>query len=99
MNLDENENYSQDDQYFQDDETRYEGDENDSPIDHPITSNAEPDYGDDLINDGLDNDNKEFNDDDLDNEESGNDGLSDLNDGGKNESLDRQEGENTDLNQ
>lgn len=61
MNLEEKENYNLVDQNFQDKE-RYEDPDIDMPpTDHPISDNAEPDYGDDLeINDS---DSEEFEDD------------------------------------
>ncbi|MBZ4035385.1 hypothetical protein K6T82_11455 [Flavobacterium sp. 17A] len=61
MNLDKRENYHQDDRYFQDDETRYEDDTNDIVrlADHPISDNAEPDYANDFVEDDA----KEFDED------------------------------------
>ncbi|KAF2342601.1 hypothetical protein [Flavobacterium tistrianum] len=62
MNLDKKENYSPEDQYFQDDETRYENDHqyddidiDAPPADHSISDNAEPDYGDEFDEDQINN--------------------------------------------
>lgn len=56
MNLDELENNRQDDQHFQDDSRLNEGMEIESPsVDHSITEYAEPDYGNDLSNDEINN--------------------------------------------
>lgn len=66
MNLDQTENYNQDDQNFQNDETRYEGQNNESAsVDHSISNNAEPDFGNDLNT-------EEFNNNELGNEDLGN---------------------------
>lgn len=82
MNLDQKENYRQDDQNFQNDETRYESEKIETAsVDHSISNNAEPDFGNDLSNDELSNnefdkenlgnnefDKDEFNSNELDNE-------------------------------
>lgn len=60
MNIDNKENYSPEDQNFQN-QNREE------TINHSFTENAEPDYGDDLVNE--ESDNKEFDSDNLANEE------------------------------
>jgi hypothetical protein len=60
MNIDNRENYRQEDQNFQNEDKK-------ETINHSITENAEPDYGDDLINDQSEN--KEFDGDNLANEE------------------------------
>lgn len=83
MSLEERENYRPEDQYFQDDETRYEDEGIDAPpADHSVSDNAEPDYADDFSNenlnrdpddedfdDDLDDEDDEFEDDDLDEED------------------------------
>ncbi len=60
MNLDNKENYSPEEQYFQDDETRYEEehqyddiDIDAPPADHSISDNAEPDYGNEFDEDQI----------------------------------------------
>lgn len=60
MNTDNRENYRQDDQNFQ-------NQDKEETIDHSFTENAEPDYGNDLVNE--ESDNKEFDGDNLSNEE------------------------------
>jgi len=73
MNTNTGENYRQDDQDFQQEQTN-------EMINHSFTENAEPDYGDDLLNEDSDNkefqgdseDNQEFDSDNLDNEKLGN---------------------------
>ena len=62
MNLNEKENYSPEDQYFQDDETRYENehqyddiDIDAPPADHSISDTAEPDYGNEFDEDEINN--------------------------------------------
>jgi len=70
MNLDELENNRQDDKYFQDDKSTSEGMEIESPsIDHSITEYAEPDYGNDLSTDEINNSEnpEEFENDELEN--------------------------------
>lgn len=60
MNLNERENNRQDDQYFQEDETRYDNerqyddiDIDAPPADHSISDNAEPDFGNDFAEDEI----------------------------------------------
>jgi hypothetical protein len=60
MDIDNRENYRQEDQNFQNEDKK-------ETINHSITENAEPDYGDDLVNDQSEN--KEFDGDNLANEE------------------------------
>jgi len=60
MNIDNRENYRQEDQNFQNEDKQ-------ETINHSITENAEPDYGDDFINDQSED--KEFDGDNLANEE------------------------------
>lgn len=56
MNLDELENYGQEDTNFQEDNTRNQRqDTNSDSVDHSITNYAEPDYGDDLSTDEINN--------------------------------------------
>ena len=64
MNIDSTENYRQEDQNFQNEDKR--------AVDHSFTENAEPDYGDDLVNEESD---KEFDGDNLSNEEFDQDNL------------------------
>ena len=70
MNRDERENYGQEDQGFPNNERRYEGQEVENlSADHSFTNNAEPDYGNDLNIEKLDNENlgnNEFNTPELD---------------------------------
>jgi len=90
MNIDNRENYRQEDQNFQNEDKQ-------ETINHSITENAEPDYGDDFINDQsedkeFDGDNlanEEFDQENLDNDEIDNDELDteDFN----NEKLDNEE--------
>lgn len=75
MNVDENEKYSREDLYFQDDETRYANDGLDTPLpDKSITNDAETNYGD-TIKGGTgdqkseDDDSDEVDEDENDNEE------------------------------
>ncbi|PBJ10181.1 hypothetical protein [Flavobacterium sp. ACN6] len=74
MSLDEKENYGQEDQFFQNDRKQYDDPDIDSPPDHTITENAEPDYNTDLVSnrdeleeedDYLENDLEDDDDDDL----------------------------------
>ncbi|PWB27368.1 hypothetical protein [Flavobacterium sp. HTF] len=70
MNLAET-NYRYEDQFFQFDQMQYEV-YNLSKVDHSISENAEPDYGEDLINEEPDNedfDSEELNDDEFSGEE------------------------------
>lgn len=56
MNLDERENYNPEEQYFQDDETRYDDVDIDAPpADHSISDNAEPDYGNEFEENAINN--------------------------------------------
>lgn len=99
MSLEERENYRPEDQYFQDEETRYEDDSIDAPpTDHSVSDNAEPDYGDDFINqeqnenpdeEEFDNDLEDEEDDDIDEEDLEEDDLQD--DDFNKESLEDQE--------
>jgi hypothetical protein len=70
MNLDELENNRQDDQNFQDDKIN-KGMEIESPsTDHSITEYAEPDYGNDLSTEEINQQNpQEFDNEELDNGE------------------------------
>jgi len=73
MNLDELENNRQEDPYFQDDKSNNEGFEIESPsIDHSITEFAEPDYGNDLSTEEINNskNSEEFNNEELESGES-----------------------------
>lgn len=96
MNLDNRENYSPEDQYFQDDETRYEDDHqyddidiDAPPSDHSISDNAEPDYGNDF-------DQNEINNPTIDNENPGGDAFDEEFDDDDNDELDEEESYNTD---
>lgn len=56
MNSDTHENYGQDDKNFQNADKGNQGQHKaSSPAGHPITDNAEPDYGDDLSTDEINN--------------------------------------------
>lgn len=71
MNLNKTENYGQEDQGFQNNELGNGRQENEtSSVDHSITNNAEPDYGNEFSS-------EEFNTDELGNENLGNDNLGD----------------------
>lgn len=66
MNLDQTGNYDQENQNFQNDETRFEKQNIESaPADHSTSNNAEPDFENDLNS-------EEFNNGDLGNEKAGN---------------------------
>lgn len=64
MSLDERENYNQKDQNFQNREQYEDPDIDAPPVDHSISNNAEPDYGNDL-------DSREFGTEEFDNENLG----------------------------
>lgn len=101
MSIDNKENYSQEDQNFQN-QNREEA------IDHSFTENAEPDYGDDLVNeesankefDGDKLSNKEFDQENLENDEIDNDEFTSEdfnNDNLENENLGNEKFDNEDL--
>jgi len=71
MNVDERENYGQEGQNFQDETRNQDHKIEVSPVDHPISNNAEPDFGNDLVT------NEEFNNDVLGNEDLGSEDLAD----------------------
>ncbi len=78
MNLDELENNGQNDPFFQDDKSTSKGMEIESPsIDHSITEYAEPDYGNDLSTDEINN---SENPQEFENEELENGGNTDFDD-------------------
>lgn len=92
MTLETTENYGQEDQSFQDNQTGNQGQEKEtSTINHSITNNAEPDYGNEFNTDAFNNNelgnenpgNNEFGTPDTDefdteeNEEFGNEELDD----------------------
>ncbi|HEY1196965.1 hypothetical protein [Flavobacterium sp.] len=81
MNLDENENYNLVDYNFQDKEPYEDPDIDMPPTVHPISDNAEPDYGDDLEINESDEDDEDFDDDEeFDDDEIDNADLEDLDD-------------------
>ena len=82
MNIDNRENYSQDDQNFQNEDRN-------ETINHSITENAEPDYGDEFVNDQSED--KEFDGDKLANEEFDQENL-------ENDEIDNNEFESEDFN-
>ncbi|TDW51707.1 hypothetical protein EV144_101383 [Flavobacterium sp. 270] len=80
MNL-ASETHRYEDQFFQFDQTLYQNRYSTSSRDHSITENAEPDYGNDLVNEKFDNENignEQTDNDEFNNEEFDNEGLEDL---------------------
>jgi hypothetical protein len=67
MNLAETNNSRYEDQFFLFDQMQYEVHYNLSKPDHSVSENAEPDYGEDLINEEPDSD--DFDNDDLNDDE------------------------------
>ena len=96
MNIENRENYGQEGLNFQNNDKK-------EAVDHSFTDNAEPDYGEDLVNDESDNkefdgnnlSNKEFDQENLENEEIDNDQFAteDFN----NQELDNEKLSNEDL--
>ncbi|MBW1656110.1 hypothetical protein [Flavobacterium quisquiliarum] len=101
MNLEEKENYNLEDQNFQNNE-RYLDPDIDTPPDHTISDNAEPDYGNDLESQEFGKEN--FDNENLGNEQTDSDEFSkddsetdELDDEFDNEDLGEEELDNEDL--